>query len=192
MKEFDPSHPKWQFCCCHITSAAYSMAFVELLVSSLTAAVLIGLAANNVVNSYHRPFIISGACLSFAWLVGSLILILAIKRRRSFFIIPHIIMQGVAFCLMLAFIVAVFLTGKVEHIDAATSLDSSEIEDEQSQQPGTFSIIMAVFFAAATLAITVTTIYILLKLRNYTTAERKHEIIQNAVRRIAHPEDNLN
>lgn len=183
MKEFDPSHPKWQFCCCHITSAAYSIALVEFLASSLTAAVLIGLAVNNVISTYHRPFIIGGACLAFAWLFASVILILAIKKRHSYLIIPHIIMQGVAFCLMLVFMVSVFMSGRIEQTDGTLE------PDQTSAQPGTLSIVMAVLFAAATLFVTVTMIYVLLKLKTYTKEEKKHEIIQNAIRHIAHPED---
>jgi len=88
----------------------------------------------------------------------------------------------VAFCLMLVFMVSVFMSGKLEQVDGT-------MDPDHMDQPGTLSIVMAVLFAAATLSVTVTMIYVLLKLKTYTKEEKKHEIIQNAIRHIAHPED---
>ncbi|KFD52221.1 hypothetical protein M514_06934, partial [Trichuris suis] len=166
MKEFDPNHLKWQICCCHVTTAAYLVGSVELLVATVVAIVLIPLSINAHGSESSQILYASASGIALIWSVGEVVLLCDIRLRHVHRMNIYVFVQGIVFILMLFLIISIFLARQLRHYNDAG--------EEITYSGSMFSIVMALFFAAGATAATIYSIYVLLLLRRYMDAEKKH------------------
>ncbi|KRZ57731.1 hypothetical protein T02_6804, partial [Trichinella nativa] len=178
MKQFDPTSSKWQVCCCHVTSAAYTIALVELLVAAVISTVLIPMSVNEITFHSTRILYAIAAGVALIWSFGQLVLIYDIRRRHLDRLSLYVFVQGIVFILMLFLIISIFLARQLRH--------KSNNDEEDIYSESMFSIVMAFFFAAGAMGITIYSIYVLLLLKRYMTAEKKHSEVMMQIQDIVH------
>uniref|UniRef100_A0A914WVR0 DUF7027 domain-containing protein n=1 Tax=Plectus sambesii TaxID=2011161 RepID=A0A914WVR0_9BILA len=165
--DFNPNHPKWQCCCCHLASGLKILGVVEVTIASAVMALLVLMLTSDS-KLMHPWTVFTGVALCLAVIVSSALLIVGIQKKNGQLLYPTLVVKGI--CIVVAHCLVAFNVLRPYQTEEARTT-----EQTPEDKPGITRLVFAIFVVMFVSVGIIYTMYLVVHCMRYLHGARRLE-----------------